>query len=274
MDLADADVGLALERVAPGSLRSRGRRFAGRIREGRLLPSSVAGRFAGTPFEGIVALDLRGEAPEARLDLTTGRIDVGALLRELRAAEDIDGHADALRLALHARGNTLREFAGHASLEARVTGGSITVLGAAARPVAEIRVTEAIVGAPAGAPIQIRLEGTLDETPVDIEVASGTLADFARDSTRLPFSLAANAAGARLALEGEVALPLGRAGQLTFEMSGERLDTLNELARVELPPWGPWSLRGPIRMTPTGYELQGLLCGSHRPGSTEPAHST
>ena len=40
-------------------------------------------------------------------------------------------------------------------------------------------------------------------------------------------------------------------------MSGERLDTLSELARVELPAWGPWSLRGPIRMTPTGYELQG-----------------
>ena len=41
-------------------------------------------------------------------------------------------------------------------------------------------------------------------------------------------------------------------------MSGERLDSLSELARVELPAWGPWSLRGPIRMSATGYEVQGL----------------
>ena len=84
------------------------------------------------------------------------------------------------------------------------------------------------------------------------------MADFAGDATRLPFAMAAQAAGTRLSLDGEVALPLGSAGQLTFEMSGERLDSLSELARVELPAWGPWSLRGPIRMTPTGYELQGL----------------
>jgi hypothetical protein len=47
-------------------------------------------------------------------------------------------------------------------------------------------------------------------------------------------------------------------------MHGDRLDSLSELARVELPPWGPWSLAGPLRMTPTGYELQGLRVGVGR----------
>jgi hypothetical protein len=74
----------------------------------------------------------------------------------------------------------------------------------------------------------------------------------------LPFSLAARAAGSRLSLDGEVALPLGSEGELVFDIGGDRLDTLSTLARVELPAWGPWSLRGPIRMTPSGYEVQGL----------------
>ena len=74
----------------------------------------------------------------------------------------------------------------------------------------------------------------------------------------MPFALAAQAAGAQLTLDGEVTLPLGSGGQLNFEMQGERLDSLSDLARVELPAWGPWSFSGPIRMTPTGYELQGL----------------
>ena len=259
VDLGDADVDLAVEHLALGRTELVGVGLAARVREGRLLPSSVEGKVAGAPFVGLVALDLRGEMPETKLQLSTGEIDVGALLRELGVAEDIDGRADALHLTLLGRGNTLRELAGHSAFEARVIGGSITVLGAAERPVAEIRVAEAIIGAPAGGPIRVRLDGTLDETSVDIEVASGTLADFARDATRLPFTFAANAAGARLTLEGEVALPLGRAGKLTFGMSGERLDTLNGLARVELPPWGPWSLRGPILMTPSGYELKELL---------------
>lgn len=259
VDLGDADVDLAVAHLALGRTELVDVGFAAHVREGRLLPSPVAGAVAGAPFTGQVALDLRGEVPEVRLDLSTGGIDVGALLRELGVAEDIDGRADALHLTLVGSGNTLHELAGHSALEARVIGGSITVRGAAERPVAEIRVTEAIIGAPAGGPIQVRLNGTLDETTVEIEMASGTLADFAHDAMRLPFTLAANAAGARLTLAGEVELPLGRAGQLTLEMSGERLDTLNGLARVELPRWGPWSLRGPIVMTPSGYELRELL---------------
>jgi uncharacterized protein involved in outer membrane biogenesis len=259
VDLADADVSLLLQHVRLGRTDLVDVGFSARVRDGHLPPSPLTGKVAGAPFAGLVAVDLRGAVPEASLELSTGEIDVGALLRDIGAAEDIDGRTEKLQLTLRGRGNTLRELARLSAFEARVSGGRISVLGALQRPVAEIRVTEAVIGALAGEPIRVRLDGTLDETALDIKLTSGTLADFVRDATHLPFSLAAQAAGARLTLEGEVALPLGRAGQLTFEMSGERLDTLSRLAQVELPAWGPWSLRGPIRMTPTGYELQGLL---------------
>jgi uncharacterized protein involved in outer membrane biogenesis len=104
----------------------------------------------------------------------------------------------------------------------------------------------------------MRLEGTLDQTAVRVQLSTGSLTHFAGDATRVPFAMTAQAAGTRLNLDGDVTLPLGSAAQLTFEMSGERLDSLSELARVELPAWGPWSLRGPIRMSATGYEVQAL----------------
>jgi hypothetical protein len=258
-DLPDADLSLALQRVLLGRTDLEDVGFVARLREGRLLPSALSGKVAGVPFTGLVALNLRGEVPEAGLDLSTGAIDVGALLRDMGAAEDIDGHANKLQLTLRGRGKTLRELAKLSSFEARLIGGRISVLGALERPVTEFRVTEAKIGALPGEPVRVALNGTLDETALDLRLSSGRLADMLRDSTHLPFSLVAQAAGARLTLEGEVALPLGRSGQLTFEMSGERLDSLSELARVELPAWGPWSFRGPLRMTPTGYELQGLL---------------
>jgi uncharacterized protein involved in outer membrane biogenesis len=257
--LADADIDIKLHRLRLRRTDLEDLAFVARTREGRLLPISVTGKVAGAPFTAGVELDLQAERPAASLDLSAGAIDIGALLRGLGIAEDIDGHAQALRLSVLARGSSLGEWVEQSAIEARVRGGSLTVLGAAQRPVTEIRVDEARIGAMAGEPVRAWLEGKIDQTPVRIEVTSGTLADFAGDANRLPFALAARAAGAQLRLDGEVTLPLGSGGQLSFAMQGERLDSLSDLARVELPPWGPWSFSGPIlRMTPSGYELQGL----------------
>ena len=259
LTLPDADLDLALQHVHVGRADLVDLSLVARAREGRLLASTIHGKLAGAPFRARAELDLRGDAPSAKLDLHTGEIDLGLLLRGLGIANDIDGRAQALQLTLQGRGNTPREFTEHAAVEARVAGGSLTVLGAALRPVTEIRVNVATFGAAAGEPTRGRLDGTIDQTPVRIELSSGTFAGFAGYSTRLPFALAAHAASTRLTLEGAVTLPLGSAAQLTLQIGGERLDTLNHLARVELPAWGPWSLRGPIRMTPSGYEVQELL---------------
>jgi len=259
VSLPDADLELDVKRLALGGTDLVDVSVLARSREGRLLPSAVKGQLAGAPFAALVELDLRGELPFGELDLSTGAIDVGVLLREFGVAEDIDGRADSLHVKLIGRGNSLRAFAAQSALDVRVVGGSMTLLGAAQRPIADIRVNEAIISTPAGEPIRVRLDGSLDRTPVKIELSTGTLVDFATDPARVPFAVLAQAAGARVKLDGAVALPLGSEGELTFEMSGERLDTLRELARVDLPAWGPWSLRGPIRMTSTGYELEGML---------------
>jgi len=258
IELGDADLDLALQRVQFGRTDLLDVGFAARTREGRLLPSAASGRLAGAPFTALVELDLRGASPVAKLDLSTGDIDIGALLRGLGVADDIDARADRLQLALRGRGNSLRELAAGTALEAKLAGGSLTVLGPAQRPVSDIRVREAVIEADAGQPVRMRLDGTLDQTAVRLQLSTGSLTDFAGAATRVPFALTAQAAGTRLNLDGDVTLPLGSAAQLTFEMSGERLDSLSELARVELPAWGPWSLRGPIRMSATGYEVQAL----------------
>ncbi len=258
IDLADADLDLAVQQLWLGRTELAELVMVARTRQGRLLPSPVTGKLAGAPFTARVELDASSEPPTAKLDLSTRDIDVGGLLRTLGVAEDLDARADSLQLALQARGNSLRELATHTALQARLVGGHLSVLGAAQRPAAEIVLHEATIDAAAGEPVRLDLNGRLEQTPVRLRLSTGSFADFAGDSTRVPFAMAAQAAGARLSLDGEVTLPLGSAAQLSLEMSGQRLDSLSELARVELPAWGPWSLRGPIRMTATGYEVQGL----------------
>jgi uncharacterized protein involved in outer membrane biogenesis len=258
VDLADADIGLGLERVILGRAEMVDFGFGARVREGRLPPSPFAARLAAVPFEGLLGADLRGEVPEVTAAMSTGKVDLGALLRSLGVAEDLDASADALQVELAGRGARMRDLVERSSFEARVAGGSLTLRGPERTVAARVRLKEGVVGAAPGQPIEARVDGTIDDTPVEIRVSSGTLADFARDASRVPFTAEARAAGATLRLEGEAALPLGRGGNLTLDLRGERLDSLSGLARAQLPPWGPWSLRGPIAMTPTGYEVRRL----------------
>ncbi|HQR71286.1 MAG TPA: AsmA-like C-terminal region-containing protein [Burkholderiaceae bacterium] len=257
-DLADADIDIQLQRLQLGRTDLEDLAVVTRIRDGRLLPASLTGKVVGAPFTANLEVDLQAPQPTASLALTTGAIDIGALLRGLGVAEDIDGQVQALHVDLRGSGSSLSEWARRSAFDVRVYGGSLAVRGAARSTIAEMHVNEARIGALAGEPVRARLDGGIDQTPLTVDVTGGTLADLAERGDHVPFALAAQAAGARLALDGEVSLPLGSGGQLRFEMRGERLDSLSTLARVELPPWGPWSFSGPVHMTTAGYELPSL----------------
>lgn len=258
VDLAAADVGISLRKVVMSRTELVDVELRARIRGGQLLPSPCAARFAGVAFGGVAGLDLRGSLPEVSLAISTGAVDVGLLLRKLGAAENLDAHAEALQANLVGRGSSLRELLHHSSLEVRLQGGDLSMSGPVRRTVTEIRLEQTLVAVEPDKPITVHMRGSLDGTPAELRVATGTLADFAEDASRVPLSVEANAAGARLTLDGKVMLPLGRGGELVLMLSGERLDSLSSLARVELPPWRSWSLAGPISMTPTGYEVTKL----------------
>ena len=70
---------------------------------------------------------------------------------------------------------------------------------------------------------------------------SGALPDFLKASSDMPFSVTVEAAGTHLELKGNVALPIDQlAMRMKLSVHGERLDSLDQLAHVQLPPWGPW----------------------------------
>ena len=259
IDLADADIGVGIERVALGRGELANVGVAARVRAGRMGPSPFGATFAGTPFGGTVALDLRGEVPEAALTMSAEKVALGKVLQALRIVDGLDASVDLLAVELNGRGSRLLELLERSSFAATLRGGQIRVRGPRRRVIADIRLAEATAAAAPGRPVAVRLDGALDRIPVGIRIASGTLGDFAQDSKHVPFSLTAEAAGTRLALDGRVTLPASEAtADLKLVLSGERLDSLNRLARTALPPWGPWSLAGPLRITTTAYDVPEL----------------
>jgi uncharacterized protein involved in outer membrane biogenesis len=261
LDWPDADLDLSLQRVVlarPDLADLLDLSLQARLRDGRLLPSALAGKVAGQALQGVLELDPRAEQLSAKLELSSGPIDIGAMLRGLGAAESINGHAQAVQFSLSGQGNSVREFFSQAVLEGHISGGRVSVLDRGRRPLTEISVEQAYLHAAAGLPLWLELDGSVDQTPLTLGLRIGTLAGFTVLNGRLPFWLEAKGAGTLLQLEGRVTLPLGREGDLTFEASGDRLDSLTALTKVNLPPWGPWRLRGPVRMTPDGFELEQL----------------
>jgi uncharacterized protein involved in outer membrane biogenesis len=259
IDLEDADLRMSLRRVLLPTTEVTDVHFEGRIREGRMTEAPFGATVAGTPFTGLASFDLRGTVPEVALALAATKVDVGALLKRLKVAEDVDAQVDALDVSLLLRGARLGELLERSSLKAGLRGGQLRLHDPAGRTLAVIAIGEGGVEAMPGEPLRLTLEGRVDTTPVSIRMASGRLSALAQPGARVPLKLSAQAAGATLDVEGSARVPLTqRDGDLVLRLSGDRLDTLDTLARTALPPWGPWSLSGRFAMTARGYEMPAL----------------
>ena len=79
--LSDADVDVQVKRVVVQPADVTDASFNGRIRDGRMWPSPFSAKIAGVPFSGAMALDLRGQVPEASVWVAAEKVDVGGLLR-------------------------------------------------------------------------------------------------------------------------------------------------------------------------------------------------
>jgi len=260
IDLSDADVQVRVERVSMQPADVSAVAFNGRIRQGRMEPSPFSARIADTAFSGAVAIDLRGSEPQASLWVAASEVDVGDLLRQLKVAQDIQARVDSLRLQLIGRGSRLGEMLEKSELDVNLEDGSVTFRDPAGKPLVKVDVQDGRALAEPGKPMRVDLNGTIDETPVTIGVSTGTASSFLKGEDKVPFALRAEAAGASLQLDGKVKVPISSAeGELALRISGQRLDSMNRLARTQLPPWGPWSMGGRFVASARGYEVPDLV---------------
>lgn len=259
IDLSDADVEVRVKHIGMQPADVSNASFVGRIREGSMQASPFAATIAGTPFSGAIALDLRGDLPVASLWVAGNQVDVGALLRNLRITQDLEARVESLRVQLIGRGSRLGEMLEKSALDVNLDTGDLVLRDPARHPLVDIDVKSGRVVAEPGKPITLGIEGAVDDTPVAIRVTTGSVPEFMRPGGKVPFALEADAAGTALKLTGKVSVPIAqKEGELQLQVGGARFDSLNKLARVQLPPWGPWSLGGRFVASAQGYEVPDL----------------
>ena len=255
IDLSDSDLEVQLKQVRLHRAGITDVSFSGRIREGRMWPSPFSVKVAGTQFTGAMAVDLRGKVPEASAWVAAEKVDVGGMLKQLGVVASLDASAQVVRAELIGRGSRLGEMLERSSLTAELEQGALNVHDPNGKWDVPIKLAKGIARAAPAQPVHLDLEGAIDTTPVSIHIATGALPDFMRAS-RVPFSLAFDTAGIHLELAGSAALPITQQdAELEITARGGRFDSLNQLARVQLPPWGPWEIKGKFRAWKAGYEI-------------------
>jgi uncharacterized protein involved in outer membrane biogenesis len=222
----------------------------------RPLDLQLSGNIAASQIEMRGTLDAGAEIPILTMDLAAKKVRVGEMLNWLELAGGVDASSERFSMHLEALGGELEEWLEKSSFSISFENGHWVVKDPNTQASADIQIKEAKIQASAGKPIQLSIDGMLDQEPVGILIETAELTAFGGKRQNLPLRLDANAAGARLTLTSAVDLPLNERDQ-AFELacSGENLASLDELLAVSLPPIGPYLLKGQFFLEESGYRL-------------------
>ena len=102
-------------------------------------------------------------------------------------------------------------------------------------------------------PVRLLTDGRIRGEPLSFEIITATLQEFVAPTGAWPIKVSLTHPGASLLAEGTISSKSDMV-ELAFDFSGDRLDTLNSLLEEDLPPLGPYRLRG--RMTSSEKEWQ------------------
>ncbi len=216
----------------------------------------VSGKVAGSAVRITGSLDQSGAKPFATLDLKTGSVNLGSILSWLEIARGLEAGVKSFEMNIAARGNEVEELLSQSNFKASINDGHWILRDPNTQASADIGIKKGTIQALAGKPITFALDGCLEETPININIQTETLAAFAGKIDRLPLIYDIQAAGARLSMTADLALPITTKSMgFQMDLKGEKLNSLDELLDVSLPPLGPYSLGGHFVMDDKGYRI-------------------
>lgn len=124
----DADLGWQVRRVTVGATDLGEIAFRAHLENGRLQVAPFRASLSGGVIEGSLSLEASERVPKVVLKTTIRKLDLGRLLKGLKATEAVEGAAD-ITLDLEGRGASLREVLARANGRIEFVGGPGSVKG-------------------------------------------------------------------------------------------------------------------------------------------------
>lgn len=234
-------------------------------------PLEILANIAGTPIK-IKGSLLRSAEPELHAELTMGHIDIGATFDWLGLTEDIQAGTDALAIKTELRGKSLSELLALSGFRVTIDKAVWTLTDVNTKAQLPILVEKGRLIINPGKPALLTLDSRIGVDPVLIQIKGSKLTNYGVPNKKQPLKIKVQGEATALTLESGFYLPIGQKKSLDFYMKleGDRLDRLDRLLKIDLPPVGPYSLAGDFSINPQGYAINNLLlrvAGSHLGGS-------
>ena len=231
----------------------------------------LKGEVAGKEIAAKGEMMLRGNEPEINLAFGIRDVDVGVILSALGLVEGMQASLGDVGIEVSINGDSLQEILQQSSIAFTVRGGSWKVKAPNSEASFDINDLHGDILVEKGNAVTMKLDGVIDETPIKLLITGSPLVEYVSKQDEIPLTIDAKFAKSRLSFASKLKLPItNRDLTLALTVSSERIDHLNELFRLDLPPIGPVSLESKLDVTRAGYDLSTLTVQvgeSHLAGS-------
>jgi uncharacterized protein involved in outer membrane biogenesis len=256
LHLPEMEVSLNLRRVLTDKLTYDRCSLEASILRNRTTSSRFQFDLGEASFSGDASLDLSRQLPALGLRFSANRLDIGELLEDIGVAEKIDVSAKSLEVLVNTRGRRLSDLIVQREISVRLQKGQWVLKDANTGATVTIGLHSAEYADRPGEPLQLNLRGHIRDIPLSVRwEAQKKRPEDAPDAGHA-YRFEAEVAGTRLELTGHLVFPLKRRGVAhRFFVSGGRLDSLEPLLNISLPPLGPFEVSGVLRIPLEGYSL-------------------
>ena len=244
-----------------------GRRFSTQFKGDFLLGNgdrkttwSFNSKFPHSSASGKILLDFSSEKIRVSSQLTSSAINIGAILDELQIAKGVNLKLDTVNTDFNSSGSTLAELINNLTLTIKGAGGRYQFRAPNTQASFLISLNQATLAASPGDKISFIAEGELATTPIRIEMECGDpRSKIAGSRKEIPFKNHIFIAGTGMELSGKIPIPFnGTGASLKIMVHGEKLSTLNDLLKLQLPDVGPYAMKGVLNFVPKGCQLDKL----------------
>jgi len=219
----------------------------------------LKGEVVGKKITGKGDMMLREHEPEINLAFGVRNVDVGAILSALGLVEGMHASLGDADIRVSINGDSLKEVMQQSSIAFTTRGGSWKVTLPNSDISFDINDLHGDILVERGNAVTMKLDGVIDETPVKLLITGSPLVDYVSKQDEIPLTIDAEFANSRLIFASKLKLPItNRDMTLGLKVTSERIDHLNDLFRLDLPPFGPLSLESKLDLTRAGYNLSTL----------------
>ncbi len=202
---------------------------------------------------------IRDEIPEVNMAFGIKDVDVGLILSELGLINDLSASMGNAAFKVSLKGKSLKQILRESSMFFVVKNAQWKINIPNSKSSFDITKLNGEINIERGNNITMNLTGNLKDEPLKLKITSSPLVDYIETPDKIPLTIDAQLAKIKLQFASTLALPItSKDLKLALKINAERLDSLNKLFSLELPPIGPLALDANMQLTNKGYDLSKL----------------